>query len=135
MSDALASGERPALPIALYQTTNKFRDEVRPRFGLMRAREFRMNDLYTADASRRGAQRTYAAVLGAYEALFGRIGLAQHFCLAAADTGLIGGDHSHEVHILAGTLSSLVCVCVGGEIALLTQVFGRRCGRRRIDAL
>lgn len=98
--DALRDGER-RVPVRLFQIASKFRDEVRPRFGLMRAREFLMKDLYTCDMDAAAARLTYDQVVAAYARVFDRIGFAGHYRFALADTGQIGGDYSHELHVLA----------------------------------
>jgi prolyl-tRNA synthetase len=85
------------LPLRLYQATSKFRDEVRPRFGLLRSREFLMKDLYSFDASIDAARQSYALVSAAYERIFARIGIPAVRVLA--DSGNIGGDLSHEFHL------------------------------------
>lgn len=97
------------LPVRLYQTARKYRDEVRPRFGLMRAREFTMCDLYTFDRSADEARATYAAVRACYARIFTRAGLP--FVCADADTGNIGGSHSHEYHIVADAGEDALLVC------------------------
>ena len=79
----------PKLPLRLYQITSKFRDEVRPRFGLMRSREFLMKDLYTFDNSPANAMRTYESVTEAYRRIFDRIGLRKRYAVAQADTGIV----------------------------------------------
>ncbi|KAI5853086.1 prolyl-tRNA synthetase-like protein [Morchella snyderi] len=84
------------LPLRLYQTTRKFRDERRPRAGLLRGREFTMKDLYTFDATPEAALETYAAVQGAYRNLFDELKLP--YLVAEADSGTIGGTLSHEYH-------------------------------------
>jgi hypothetical protein len=90
-----------ACPCASFRLRAKFRDEVRPRFGLMRAREFLMKDLYTCDIDAAAARHTYDQVVAAYARVFDRIGFAGHYRFALADTGQIGGDYSHELHVLA----------------------------------
>lgn len=87
------------LPLNFYQIQTKFRDEVRPRFGVMRAREFIMKDAYSFDADLAGAERSYETMRGAYIRVFERTGL--DFRIVAADSGSIGGDRSHEFHVLA----------------------------------
>lgn len=89
------------LPLTLYQVQKKFRDEVRPRFGVMRGREFLMKDAYSFHADLASLQKTYADMSGAYHRIFERIGLA--FRAVSADSGSIGGDSSHEFHVLAET--------------------------------
>jgi len=87
------------LPINFYQIQMKFRDEIRPRFGVMRAREFLMKDAYSFHASRASLQETYEKMYQAYTNIFNKIGL--QFRAVKADTGAIGGDGSHEFHVLA----------------------------------
>eukprot|EP00048_Salpingoeca_helianthica_P007345 m.109314 g.109314 ORF g.109314 m.109314 type:complete len:552 (-) comp14304_c0_seq2:775-2430(-) len=97
------------LPLLLYQLDRKFRDEARPRSGLLRCREFWMKDLYTFDASVEGARQTYAAVCGAYSRIFARMGLP--VVRAEADTGNIGGEMSHEYHLATAAGDDHVAVC------------------------
>lgn len=87
------------LPITFYQIQTKFRDEIRPRFGLMRAREFLMKDAYSFHLDQDSLQQTYDAMFGAYTRIFERMGL--NFRPVQADTGSIGGNASHEFHVLA----------------------------------
>jgi prolyl-tRNA synthetase len=87
------------LPINLYQIQVKFRDEIRPRFGVMRSREFLMKDAYSFDVDRDGLMRSYRAMYAAYERIFTRLGL--RFRAVEADTGAIGGFASHEFQVLA----------------------------------
>ena len=87
------------LPINLYQIQTKFRDEIRPRFGIMRAREFTMKDAYSFHVSQASLSDTYNTMHNAYSAIFNRIGL--DFRAVLADTGSIGGNASHEFHVLA----------------------------------
>ncbi len=87
------------LPLTLYQIQSKFRDEIRPRFGVMRAREFLMKDAYSFHLDETSMGQTYAAMFGAYSNIFSRIGLK--FRAVLADTGSIGGSFSHEFHVLA----------------------------------
>ena len=89
------------LPLNLYQIQTKFRDEVRPRFGIMRAREFLMKDAYSFHTDQASLQQTYDAMHAAYTAIFTRLGL--DFRPVLADTGSIGGSHSHEFHVLASS--------------------------------
>ncbi|MGL4735599.1 MAG: proline--tRNA ligase [Enterovibrio sp.] len=89
------------LPINLFQIQTKFRDEVRPRFGVMRAREFLMMDAYSFDLNKAGMQASYDAMHAAYCAAFDRMGLDYRAVLA--DTGAIGGSASHEFHVLANS--------------------------------
>ncbi len=89
------------LPANFYQIQTKFRDEIRPRFGIMRAREFLMKDAYSFHTSQESLQQTYDDMHTAYCNIFDRIGLAYRPVLA--DTGSIGGAHSHEFHVLAAS--------------------------------
>lgn len=97
------------LPLNLYQIQTKFRDEIRPRFGLMRGREFTMKDAYSFDSDRKGAEDTYRAMYDAYTAIFTRCGL--DFRSVEADTGKIGGSLSHEFMVLADTGEDRVVSC------------------------
>jgi prolyl-tRNA synthetase len=97
------------LPLNLYQIQDKFRDEVRPRFGVMRGREFGMKDAYSFDADDAGAEKSYKEMYDAYTAIFTRCGL--HFQPVEAMTGQIGGSFSHEFMVLADTGESGVIVC------------------------
>ena len=87
------------LPLTYYQIQTKFRDEIRPRFGVMRAREFIMKDAYSFHRDKECLQRTYDAMYEAYARIFRRLGL--EFRAVLADTGAIGGSLSHEFHVLA----------------------------------
>jgi prolyl-tRNA synthetase len=89
------------LPINLYQIQTKFRDEVRPRFGLMRGREFVMKDAYSFDMSEEMAMKSYENMRAAYTRIFTRLGL--DWRMVTADSGNIGGNFSHEFHVLAGS--------------------------------
>jgi prolyl-tRNA synthetase len=97
------------LPLILYQIQTKFRDEIRPRFGVMRAREFSMKDAYSFDADEAGAEKSYMAMHGAYENIFRRCGL--RFRAVEADTGQIGGSFSHEFMVLADTGEDTIISC------------------------
>lgn len=90
-----------SLPCNLYQIHWKFRDEIRPRFGLMRGREFLMKDSYSFDTDKECALRTYEKMMKTYFNIFKRIGLKA--IPVTADSGSIGGDYSHEFHVLAET--------------------------------
>ncbi|MEY4516210.1 MAG: hypothetical protein RL180_556, partial [Pseudomonadota bacterium] len=87
------------LPINLYQVQTKFRDEIRPRFGVMRSREFIMKDAYSFHANRESLADTYQVMYDTYTQIFTRLGL--NFRAVQADTGSIGGFASHEFHVLA----------------------------------
>lgn len=109
------------LPIMLYQIQDKFRDERRPRFGLMRGREFIMKDLYSFDRDAAGMDESYKAMHRAYCNVFSRCGL--EYRIVEADPGAIGGNHSHEFMVLAEAGEAEIIYCSGcsyaadGEIA------------------
>ncbi|MBI2059714.1 MAG: proline--tRNA ligase [Nitrospirae bacterium] len=97
------------LPVTLYQIQTKFRDEVRPRFGLMRGREFVMKDAYSFDRTEKDAEGTYQRMSEAYHRIFQRCGL--RFQMVEAATGNIGGSFSHEFMVLADTGEDQMIVC------------------------
>ncbi|MBK8574857.1 MAG: proline--tRNA ligase [Elusimicrobia bacterium] len=97
------------LPLLLYQFGTKFRDEIRPRFGVMRAREFYMKDGYSFHADEASAEATYRDILAAYTRIFTRCGLK--FRPVEADTGSIGGNFSHEFMVLAETGEEFIASC------------------------
>jgi prolyl-tRNA synthetase len=97
------------LPLNLYQIQTKFRDEIRPRFGLMRGREFIMKDAYSFDADDAGAEESYRKMYEAYDRIFRRCGL--EFVPVEADVGTIGGSFSHEYMVLAESGEDAVCAC------------------------
>jgi prolyl-tRNA synthetase len=97
------------LPVTLYQIRTKFRDEIRPRFGLMRGREFLMYDGYSFDADEAGLDRSYKSQDAAYRAIFRRCGL--DFTVVQADSGAIGGSASEEFMVLADTGEDAVVRC------------------------
>jgi prolyl-tRNA synthetase len=99
------------LPLLLYQFGTKFRDEIRPRFGVMRAREFYMKDGYSFHADETCADATYRDILDAYNRIFTRCGL--NFRPVEADTGTIGGNSSHEFMVLAETGEETIASCPG----------------------
>ena len=103
------------LPKNFYQIQTKFRDEIRPRFGLMRAKEFLMKDAYSFDATDAGAMASYQRMYDAYNRIFARCGL-QAFPVEA-DTGVIGGNHSHEFMVPAETGENDVVYCESGKYA------------------
>ena len=94
------------LPVNFYHIQTKFRDERRPRFGLMRGREFTMKDAYSFDRDETSAQASYDAMYAAYQRIFTRLGLT--FRAVAADTGSIGGSRSHEFQVIADTGEDLI---------------------------
>ncbi len=103
------------LPVNFYQIQTKFRDEIRPRFGVMRAREFTMKDAYSFDADFAGLQKSYQAMYDAYTRIFTRLGLA--FRAVAADTGEIGGTGSHEFQVLASSGEDAIAYCPQSDYA------------------
>jgi len=114
----LAAGEISSykqLPKNFYQIGIKFRDEIRPRFGLMRAKEFIMKDAYSFDATDEGAMASYRKMYDAYARIFARCGLRA--LPVEADTGVIGGNYSHEFMVPAETGENDVVYCESGEYA------------------
>lgn len=103
------------LPLNLYQIQTKFRDEIRPRFGLMRGREFMMKDAYSFDADEAGAEVSYRAMFDAYMRIFTRMGLK--FRAVEADSGSIGGNFSHEFMVLADTGEDTIAACTACRYA------------------
>lgn len=97
------------LPISLYQIQGKFRDEIRPRFGLMRGREFIMKDGYSFHVDDADADREYWAMFNAYKRIFARLGVK--FRPVEADSGAIGGSYTHEFHVLAGSGEDAILSC------------------------
>ncbi len=97
------------LPRNLYQIQTKFRDEVRPRFGVMRSREFSMKDAYSFDADEAGAEKSYEKMFAAYSRIFSRCGLK--FRAVEADSGSIGGSFSHEFMVMAESGEDAIVVC------------------------
>src|SRR5574341_1886474 len=103
------------LPLNCYQIQTKFRDEIRPRFGLMRGREFIMKDAYSFDATEESFKNSYQKMIDAYFATFNRCGLT--FRAVEADTGLIGGTSSHEFMVLAETGEETIVYAEAGTYA------------------
>jgi prolyl-tRNA synthetase len=103
------------LPINFYHIQTKFRDERRPRFGLMRGREFTMKDAYSFDRDLEGMQRSYQIMHDAYGRIFERFGL--QFRAVAADNGAIGGSGSHEFHVIADTGEDALVYCPTSDYA------------------
>ena len=97
------------MPLNLYQIQTKFRDEIRPRFGVMRAREFIMKDAYTFDIDDKGLDESYLKMVDAYTRIFKRCGLK--FKMVEAESGVIGGSYSHEFMILAETGEETIVSC------------------------
>jgi prolyl-tRNA synthetase len=103
------------LPINFYHIQTKFRDERRPRFGLMRGREFTMKDAYSFDRNVEGLKQSYQIMFDAYTRIFTRFGL--QFRAVAADNGAIGGSGSHEFHVIADTGEDALVYCPTSEFA------------------
>ena len=103
------------LPLNFYQIQTKFRDEVRPRFGVMRAREFMMKDAYSFHADFDSLQQTYRVMYDTYSRIFNRLNL--QFRAVAADTGAIGGSGSHEFHVLADSGEDGLAFCPASDYA------------------
>jgi len=103
------------LPKNLYQIQTKFRDERRPRFGLMRGREFTMKDAYSFDRDEAGAKASYQIMAAAYRAIFDRFGLS--YRAVAADSGAIGGDLSEEFQVIAATGEDAIVYSTGSDYA------------------
>ncbi len=103
------------LPLNFYQIQTKFRDEIRPRFGVMRGREFLMKDAYSFHASYEDLQSTYREMYDCYSRIFTRLGLK--FRAVAADTGSIGGTGSHEFHVLADSGEDAIAYCPDSDYA------------------
>ncbi|MDL1867096.1 proline--tRNA ligase [Betaproteobacteria bacterium PRO4] len=103
------------LPLNFYQIQTKFRDEIRPRFGVMRAREFIMKDAYSFHADVESLEQTYRLMQETYGRIFTRIGLK--FRAVAADTGAIGGSGSHEFHVLADSGEDAIAFCPDSDYA------------------
>lgn len=103
------------LPKNFYQIQTKFRDERRPRFGVMRGREFIMKDAYSFDKDVSGAERSYDNMFDCYGRIFDRLGLA--YRAVAADTGAIGGSRSHEFQVIADTGEDAIAFCPASDYA------------------
>ena len=108
------------LPVNLYQIQTKFRDEIRPRFGVMRSREFLMKDAYSFDIDEKGLVKSYGKMKDAYISIFDEIGL--DYRIVKADSGNIGGDISEEFHILADSGEDLIAVSNSSDFAANVEV-------------
>ena len=108
------------LPVNLYQIQTKFRDELRPRFGVMRSREFLMKDAYSFDIDQKGLVKSYGKMKDAYISIFDEIGL--DYRIVKADSGNIGGDVSEEFHILADSGEDLIAVSDSSDFAANVEV-------------
>lgn len=117
------------LPMNFYQVQTKFRDEIRPRFGVMRAREFIMKDAYSFHLDQASLDETYQAMHTAYTNIFTRLGL--RFRPVAADTGSIGGAVSHEFHVLADSGEDAIAFSDGSDYAANIELAEAVCGATR----
>src|SRR5690606_31359862 len=108
------------LPACFYQIQTKFRDEIRPRFGVMRAREFLMKDAYSFHLDDADLERQYQVMHAAYNRVFTRLGLK--FRAVFADTGAIGGSASHEFHVLADSGEDAIAFSDGSGYAANTEL-------------
>ena len=116
------------LPLTVYQIQWKFRDEIRPRFGLMRSKEFLMKDAYSFDTSLEAADASYLAMYEAYKRVFARCGLKAY--PVEADTGDIGGKFSHEFHVLADAGEDGIAFCDGCGYAANLEKAERKVAKR-----
>jgi prolyl-tRNA synthetase len=119
------------LPINLYQIQTKFRDEVRPRFGVMRSREFIMKDAYSFHSSAESLDQTYEDMYQCYSAIFSKIGL--DFRAVQADTGSIGGNGSHEFHVLADSGEDDIAFSSDSDYAANIELAEAICGTDSIE--
>ncbi len=117
------------LPVNFYQIQTKFRDEIRPRFGVMRAREFLMKDAYSFHADAESLQQTYDVMYRTYSAIFERCGL--DFRPVVADTGSIGGNASHEFHVLADSGEDAIAFSTGSDYAANVELAEAVCTATR----
>ena len=108
------------LPLNIYQIQTKFRDEVRPRYGIMRGREFLMKDSYSFNIDEKSLQETYLAMRDTYKKVLERIGL--DYRISSADSGAIGGDSSEEFHVLAENGEDTIAISDGSEFAINTEL-------------
>ena len=108
------------LPVTLYQIQTKFRDEIRPRFGVMRSREFIMKDAYSFDLNREGLDQSYKIMKDAYIKIFNRLGL--DYRIVKADSGAIGGSDSEEFHVLADSGEDLLAFSDKSDYAINAEL-------------
>ena len=108
------------LPVTLYQIQTKFRDEIRPRFGVMRSREFIMKDAYSFDLNKAGLDQSYAIMKDAYIKIFNRLGL--DYRIVKADSGAIGGSDSEEFHVLADSGEDLLAFSDKSDYAINAEL-------------
>jgi len=108
------------LPITLYQIQTKFRDEIRPRFGVMRSREFRMKDAYSFDLNTEGMDQSYQSMKDSYINIFNQLGL--EYRIVKADSGSIGGSESEEFHVLADSGEDLLAFSDSSDYAINAEL-------------
>ena len=108
------------LPVTLYQIQTKFRDEIRPRFGVMRSREFIMKDAYSFDLNKEGLDQSYAIMKDSYIKIFNRLGL--DYRIVKADSGAIGGSDSEEFHVLADSGEDLLAFSDKSDYAINAEL-------------
>jgi prolyl-tRNA synthetase len=108
------------LPVTLYQIQTKFRDEIRPRFGVMRSREFIMKDAYSFDLNKEGLDQSYEIMKDAYIKIFNRLGL--DYRIVKADSGAIGGSDSEEFHVLADSGEDLLAFSDKSDYAINAEL-------------
>ena len=108
------------LPVTLYQIQTKFRDEIRPRFGVMRSREFIMKDAYSFDLNKAGLDQSYAIMKDAYIKIFNRLGL--DYRIVKADSGAIGGSDSEEFHVFADSGEDLLAFSDKSDYAINAEL-------------
>ena len=108
------------LPVTLYQIQTKFRDEIRPRFGVMRSREFIMKDAYSFDLNKEGLDQSYEIMKAAYIKIFNRLGL--DYRIVKADSGAIGGSDSEEFHVLADSGEDLLAFSDKSDYAINAEL-------------
>ena len=108
------------LPVTLYQIQTKFRDEIRPRFGVMRSREFIMKDAYSFDLNKEGLDQSYKIMKDAYIKIFNRLGL--DYRIVKADSGAIGGSDSEEFHVLADSGEDLLAFSDKSDYAINAEL-------------
>ncbi|KAF8365544.1 pars-2 [Pristionchus pacificus] len=141
VTDLVGSHSRPskaAYPLLIYQTTDKFRDEMNPRFGLLRGRSFLMNDLYSFDLREEGARETYSSVSDAYDRILReRLGLEVY--KVRADSGVHGGTLSHEYHMKNGLEEDAMEVCTSCDTYYKADEPSEECcegaRRRRVSSI
>ena len=121
------------LPIIFYQIQNKFRDEIRPRYGVMRSREFLMKDAYSFDLSEEGMKKSYKKMREAYTKIFDSLGL--EYRIVKADSGAIGGSESEEFHVLADSGEDLLAFSDKSDYAINAELLIKAQSDQNADSL